>query len=88
MAAPALTVDDVAQHLLSRKLYLTALELHQELLENNSGVHNVAVLNKFFNDPKNFSALVRRVEEEETKAKGTCELGVGSDRRARARRLN
>jgi hypothetical protein len=31
----------VAQFLLGRKYFLAALELHQELLEGNNGIHNV-----------------------------------------------
>lgn len=69
-------IDDaaVASHLLSRKFFLAALELHQELLEGNDGVHNVSVLNKFFNDPSNYASLVKRVEDEEVKNKlnGEC----------------
>ena len=55
---------DVAAYLLSKKCFLTALEFHQELLEANNGLHGVAALNKFFNDPTIYSALVRKIEEE------------------------
>lgn len=59
-------VDDntVAEHLLKKKYYLSALELHQELLEGNNGVHNVAALNKFFGDNSNYTTLMKQVEND------------------------
>ena len=70
LASPVVLDDAaVASHLLSRKFFLAALELHQELLEGNDGVHNVSVLNKFFNDSSNYASLVKRVEDEEVKNK-------------------
>jgi hypothetical protein len=72
--APVASVDDkvVAEFLLSRRYHLAALEFHQELLEGNNGVHHVEVLNKFFNEPGNFSNLVRSTEAKakENKAAG------------------
>ena len=64
-STPALSEDAIATYLLSKKYYLAALELHQELLEGNAGIHNVAPLNKFFNDAGNYASLVRRVQEAE-----------------------
>lgn len=52
----------VAEFLLSRKYMLTALELHQELLEGNNGIHNVPSLNAFFNSPEKYAMLVRATE--------------------------
>jgi hypothetical protein len=62
----------VAQFLLSRKYYLAALELHQELLEGNNGIHNVAPLNAFFGSQDNFAALVRSTEEKGRTNKASC----------------
>lgn len=64
-------MDDsaAAEYLLKKKYYLAALELHQELLEGNNGVHNVSPLNKFFGDPFNYAALVKSVETEEANNK-------------------
>lgn len=72
--ASPVTDEAAAQHLLSRKFYLAALELHQELLEGNNGVHGVGVLNSFFGDANNYASLVRRVVEEEARSRkdGAC----------------
>jgi hypothetical protein len=63
----------VAEFLLAKKYHLAALELHQELLESNNGVHNVPSLNRFFNDPSLFESLVATTEKKarEAQAKGT-----------------
>jgi hypothetical protein len=52
-------VDDsrVADYLLSQKLYLAALEMHQELIERNKGAHSVAPLNDFFRDESRIDSL-------------------------------
>lgn len=57
-------MDDnaVAEYLLKKKYNLAALELHQELLEGNNGVHNVPALNKFFGDGANYTSLLKQVE--------------------------
>ena len=72
----------VGEFLLAKKYHLVALELHQELLEANNGVHNVAALNRFFNDGTMFENLVRTTENKarEAKAKGKV-----FDERLRAR---
>ena len=64
----------VADFLLKKKFYLAALELHQELLEGNNGVHSVAALNKFFGDAAGYASLLRQVEgDRETNNKnGEC----------------
>ncbi len=54
--------NSVAEYLLKKKYTLAALELHQELLEGNNGVHNIAALNKFFGDSANYAALLKQVE--------------------------
>ena len=66
------TLNDqmVAEYLLSKRYFLAALELHQELLEGNSGIHNVAPLNTFFNDPAKFAALVNSTEAKAKENKG------------------
>jgi len=74
-------VDDntVAEHLLKKKYYLSALELHQELLEGNNGVHNVAALNKFFGDSNNYSTLMKQVETDSiTNKKNAIGMGTSS----------
>lgn len=74
--APRCDEKAVAEFLLSKRFHLAALEFHQELLEANNGLHNVEVLNKFFNDPGNFVALVRSTEAKakENKANGVCHV--------------
>jgi hypothetical protein len=68
------TIDEssVADFLLQKKYHLAALELHQELLESNNGVHNVASLNRFFNDATLFDSLVKSTEKKanDFRAKG------------------
>jgi hypothetical protein len=80
-------MDDngVAEYLLKKKYHLVALELHQELLEGNHGVHSVAALNKFFGDAANYAALVRSVEGEEAanRKNGACSAARGAQRGAR-----
>ncbi len=61
-AVGGLTGDAVAEWLLSQKYHLAALELHQELLEGNNGVHTVARLNSFFNSADAFAALTKSTE--------------------------
>ncbi len=70
--APIMDESAVANYLIGKKYHLAALELHQELLEANNGVHNVAALNKFFNDPSLFDSLVKTTEKkaQEAQAKG------------------
>jgi hypothetical protein len=46
-----------AEYLLRKKFLLTALELHQELLEANGGVHEVEALNDVFGSPAKLQAL-------------------------------
>lgn len=80
MARPApntgsgLDNDAVAKYLLQNKFFLAALELHQELLEGNNGVHNVGVLNAFFSDPTNYAKLVASAAGEEEKNKKNGKL--------------
>ena len=64
--------SQVAEFLLAKKFHLVALELHQELLEANNGVHNVAALNRFFNDGTMFENLVRTTETKARDAKAKC----------------
>lgn len=54
------------------RYYLAALELHQELLEGNQGLHNVSSLNKFFTSADNYGTLVKKVAEEEAKNARGC----------------
>ena len=78
-SASSSTDDDAcARHLLSRKFYLAALELHQELLEGNNGVHSVGALNSFFGDAGNYASLVRRVVEEESRSRKDGAWGWGA----------
>ena len=81
---PAASVDEtaVSRFLLSRKYYLTALELHQELLEGNNGIHNVADLNAFFGSSDKFAALVRATEEKARANKSSCAFQVSRSARA------
>ena len=68
-SASALTDDVVAAYLLQKRYLLAALELHQELLEGNNGVHGVAALHRFFGDESKLLALTQRTELEEANAK-------------------
>lgn len=70
---PKFDESAVAEFLIAKKYHLAALELHQELLEANNGVHNVAALNKFFNDGSLFESLVRTTEKkaQEAQTKGS-----------------
>ena len=72
----ALTDDAVAAYLLQKRYLLAALELHQELLEGNNGVHGVAALHRFFGDESKLLALTQRTEQEEASARkaaaGAC----------------
>ncbi|XP_022647049.1 lisH domain and HEAT repeat-containing protein KIAA1468 homolog isoform X3 [Varroa destructor] len=54
-----LKLDGVARLLLNEKLYLSALELHTELLHRGS---ELPVLRDFFNNPGNFEHLVQITE--------------------------
>ena len=76
-SASALTDDAVAAYLLQKRYLLAALELHQELLEGNNGVHGVAALHRFFGDESKLLSLTQRTELEEANAKkaaaGACE---------------
>ena len=66
----------VANYLLRKRFYLTALELHQELLERNGGVpHNVEQLNNIFTDQEVLDSLLVQNEEEANKA---AEHGEGT----------
>ena len=69
----------VAEFLLFKKYHLAALELHQELLESNNGVHNVAALNKFFNDPALFESLVLKTDEKARQFQEDRTLGTRPD---------
>lgn len=53
-------LDDtrVAEFLLKEKLYLAALEMHQELLERNRGSHTVQPLNEFFRDESRIDSFL------------------------------
>jgi len=59
---------------LGRRFHLTALEFHQELLEGNNGLHNVAALNSFFSNPSAFASLTTSIETaaKKNKAEGAC----------------
>ena len=46
--------EDVATKLLDKKLYLSALELYYELLENNQEINS---LRDFFSNPGNFETF-------------------------------
>ena len=46
--------EEIASRLLDKKLYLSALELYYELLENNL---EVPVLRDFFSNPGNFETF-------------------------------
>lgn len=74
LPAAALDESAVAEFLVSKKYHLAALELHQELLESNNGVHHIAALNRFFNDPSLFESLVATTDRKarEAQAKGAC----------------
>ena len=48
----------VADFLLRERLYLAALEMHQELLERNHGSHAVAALSEFFKDEARIDAMI------------------------------
>lgn len=74
MASTSIDDGAVAQYLLNKRYFLVALELHQELLEGNNGVHNVASLNSFFNSPEQMAALVRSTEDKakQNKSSGAC----------------
>jgi len=78
-AGAGLTEEAVADFLISRKYHLAALELHQELLEGNNGVHNVARLNTFFNNPKAYQSLLEITETRarQNKAEGAWLCGRG-----------
>ena len=69
----SLSEAGVADFLLSKRYYLAALELHQDLLESNNGVHDVARLNQFFNDPENFMGIAKAVEAKAIQTKASCE---------------
>ena len=62
----------VAQYLLNKRYFLAALELHQELLEGNNGIHNISSLNAFFNNADTLASLVRSTEDKakQNKASG------------------
>ena len=61
-ASSSLTDGDVANFLLSRQLFAAALEMHQELLERNNGLHAVAPLNTFFHSADTFRALLAETD--------------------------
>ena len=67
-----LNENNIADFLLAKKHYLTALEFHQELLEGNNGVHNVSSLNRFFNEPTNYTTILRATEELAQKNRNEC----------------
>lgn len=54
---PIEEVDDIAKKLLDSKFYLTALELHTELIE--SGKKELPRLKDFFSNPANFEIQTR-----------------------------
>ena len=59
----------VANYLLRKRFYLTALEMHQELLERNGGVaHSIEQLNDIFTDQETLDSLLTQNEEEAKKA--------------------
>lgn len=70
--SPPLDEGSVADFLLKKKYFLSALELHQELQEGNNGMHSVGALNKFFNDGNTYASLVKRVADEEAKNQVQC----------------
>lgn len=72
--APSVDENLVAEFLLRKKFFLSALELHQELQEGNNGIHGVAALNRFFNDQATYTSLVKRVADEEARNKAQCTL--------------
>jgi hypothetical protein len=67
-------LDDnaVGEYLLTKQFYLAALELHQELLEGNNGIHNVGVLNKFFGEQDNYAGIVRQTSEKIKRNQNNC----------------
>ncbi len=67
-------IDDnaVAEYLLSKNLYLVALELHQELLENNNGIHNIGILNSFFGEADNYTGILRQTNEKIKRNQNNC----------------
>ncbi|XP_052741764.1 RAB11-binding protein RELCH homolog isoform X2 [Bicyclus anynana] len=56
-ASPRLAYEDIASKLLKDNLYLTALELHTELVENGK---ELPQLREFFSNPGNFEQHVTR----------------------------
>lgn len=65
--------SSVAQFLLSKGFLLTALELHQELLEENNGYHNVTPLYSYFNSKDSY---VGRVKATETRVRENRQLST------------
>lgn len=59
-ASPALTYEDVATKLLKDNLFLTALELHTELVESG---RELPQLREFFSNPGNFEQHVSRATD-------------------------
>ncbi len=84
--APTPSVDEnaVADFLLKKKYYLAALELHQELLEGNNGVHNVGTLHKFFGDAAMYNNLVKSVADMTAANKRACECCMRAEHAQRA----
>lgn len=60
VAAPHLTYEDIATKLLKDNLFLTALELHTELVESGK---ELPQLREFFSNPGNFEQHVSRASE-------------------------
>lgn len=70
---PALDDNIIGQYLLNKRYFLAALELHQELLEGNNGIHNVGVLNAFFNNADTLASLVKSTEDKAKQNKASGE---------------
>ena len=80
-ASAGLNDAAVAEYLLSKRFYLAALELHQELLEGNNGIHNVATLNQFFGSPDNYAGIVRQTLDKVKKNQVICKTVGGRVRK-------